>query len=332
LDEHGRLENVPFMSEMLQYCGQRLKVFKRADKTCDPANAPWTIRRMKDSVHLEGIRCDGRGHDGCEAGCLIFWKEAWLKRAEASVVSPLTGRPADATPADAECLCTVEHISAASQAVDSMGESVYSCQATELRNFTSHMSGWDLRQYVRDVRSGNLASGLAGGSRAERALELLLGTLRVFQALIITIFNKVYSTQHGISYPLIKGTAAKTPTVVLNLQPDELVQVRSKEEIMATLNRHQRNRGLLFDVEMLSYCGGIYRVLRRVNRIIDEKTGEMLNMKYPCIILEGVACRSDYHRLCPRAIYHYWREDWLRRAVDIPVSVQTEQMAESCVK
>lgn len=316
---------MPFMPEMLQYCGQKLKVFKRADKTCDPAHAPWTIRRMKNSVHLEGIRCDGTGHGGCEAGCLIFWKEAWLKRSEAAVASPQSLRPAGRTLANGSRLCTVAHILAASQPTNPRGESFYSCQATELRNFTSHMSGWDLRQYVRDIRSGNLSSGLAGDSRAERAFEFVLGALPVLRALVITAFNKV------CSYPLIKGTAVKTPTVVLDLLPGELVQVRSKEEIMATLNRHQRNRGLLFDVEMLSYCGGIYRVLRRVNRIIDEKTGKMLNMKHPCIILEGVACRSDYHRLCPRAIYHYWREDWLRRAVDAPVLVQTKQMAESCV-
>ena len=40
LDERSRLENLPFMPEMLHYCGQRLRVFKRADKTCDPAHAP----------------------------------------------------------------------------------------------------------------------------------------------------------------------------------------------------------------------------------------------------------------------------------------------------
>jgi hypothetical protein len=33
---------------------------------------------MKDSVYHEGIQCDGAEHDGCEAGCLIFWKEADL--------------------------------------------------------------------------------------------------------------------------------------------------------------------------------------------------------------------------------------------------------------
>jgi hypothetical protein len=26
-----------------------------------------------------------------------------------------------------------------------------------------------------------------------------------------------------------------------------------------------------------------------------------------------VICTSDYHRLCPRGIYPYWREIWLER-------------------
>jgi len=51
-----------------------------------------------------------------------------------------------------------------------------------------------------------------------------------------------------------------------------------------------------------------------VNRILDEKTGKMMNLRYPCIVLEGVVCKSDFHRLCPRAIYPYWRENWLQRA------------------
>jgi hypothetical protein len=59
-------------------------------------------------------------------------------------------------------------------------------------------------------------------------------------------------------------------------------------------------------------------VLRRVHHIIDEKTGKMMNMRYPCIVLEGVVCKSDYHRLCPRAIYSYWRENWLRRVSSMP--------------
>src|SRR6266568_9336293 len=89
LDERGCLENVPFMPEMFESCGQKFRVSKRADKTCDPAHNPWTIRRMTDAVHLEGARCDGARHGGCQAGCLIFWKEAWLKRAGVNAVVSL---------------------------------------------------------------------------------------------------------------------------------------------------------------------------------------------------------------------------------------------------
>jgi hypothetical protein len=330
LDEGGRLENLPFMPEMLRYCGKKLRVSKRADKTCQYV-VGWSIRRMKDSVHLEGVRCDGTGHGGCEAGCLIFWKETWLKRAENDVVSIENLREPSAI--STEERYTVGKLLAASCSLNSEGERIYSCQATEVYNFSSYMRMWDPRQYIRDLRSGNLASGLAGESRGQRTLDLALSILRVLSAIIVSLFNEVQLRRHGVLYPFVAGKLDKTPLgETLNLQPGELVQIRNKDEIMATLDNQNRNRGLLFDFEMLTYCGGIYRVLGRVNRIIDEKTGKMLNMKYPCIVLEGVACRSDYHRLCPRAIYHYWRESWLKRATDCPVPDQAEPMAETCEK
>ena len=68
-----------------------------------------------------------------------------------------------------------------------------------------------------------------------------------------------------------------------------------------------------FDGEMLRYCGQEARVLRRVERIIDEKSGRMLRFKNPCIVLEAVTCTGAYHRQCPRGIYPYWREIWLER-------------------
>src|SRR5262245_27556739 len=79
LDENGRLDELPFMPEMLRYCGTTMRVSKRAHKTCDPA-VGIIGRKMASTVHLENIRCDGSAHDGCQAGCLIIWKEAWLKR------------------------------------------------------------------------------------------------------------------------------------------------------------------------------------------------------------------------------------------------------------
>ena len=42
----------------------------------------------------------------------------------------------------------------------------------------------------------------------------------------------------------------------------------------------------------------------------------MLQMKEPCIMLDGVVCNSEYSEgrlMCPRAIHSYWREIWLDR-------------------
>jgi hypothetical protein len=325
LDQHGRLGNLPFMPEMFQYCGRKLRVFKRADKTCEYTQG-WSIRRIEDTVHLEGTRCDGGGHDGCQAGCLIFWKEAWLKRAGNDVVSVHSLRLPGTVSGNG--LLSVETLLATTRATNSDGDVIYSCQATDVPKFTSYMSFWDPRQYIRDLRSGNLNTGLEGSSREHRALELILAVLRLLQASIIGLFNEVQARHQRSRYPFIEGGAVKTPIEKLDLRAGELVEVRSKEEIIATLDKDQRNRGLWFDSEMLPYCGGIYRVLRRVHRIIDEKTGKLITMKNPCIVLEGVVCKSDFHRLCPRAIYPYWRESWLKRATAIPKAVQADEMLE----
>jgi hypothetical protein len=329
LDQYGRLENLPFMPEMVQYCGQKHRVFKRADKTCDYIQR-WSIRRMKDAVHLEGVRCDGAGHDGCQAGCLIFWKEAWLRRGGNSDVVPAESLRPAAVSVGGSGLCTIESLLAATHTKNADGETVYTCQATDVPKFTTYMSFWDPRQYIRDLRSGNLKSGLEGNSRAHRALELILAITRLVHASIIGFFNEVQERRRGSRYPFIEGTTEKSQVARLDLQPGELVEVCSKEEITATLDKSQRNRGLWFDSEMLPYCGGIYRVLRRVNRIVDEKTGKMVNMKNPCIVLEGVICKSDFHRLCPRAIYPYWRENWLKRAVNTAAPVTSREMEAAC--
>jgi len=83
-----------------------------------------------------------------------------------------------------------------------------------------------------------------------------------------------------------------TPTVTLGLQPGELVRIKPYQEILKTLNTRNHNRGLYFDAEEVPYCGGTYRVFKRVTKIIHERTGKMLEMKTPCVILESVVCQS----------------------------------------
>ena len=47
-----------------------------------------------------------------------------------------------------------------------------------------------------------------------------------------------------------------------------------------------------------------------------EKTGAMIKPPNPCIILEDVTCGgclSTGRLFCPRSIYPYWHEVWLKR-------------------
>lgn len=304
LDERGELDSPPFMPEMLEFCGRRLVVDKIAFKTCDTVT--WSgLRRMTDTVHLAGARCDGQAHGGCQAGCLIFWKTAWLTK----VSGPSRDR---GEPAEQRTGCTPERLTDVALGAyrprdPGADQPRYSCQATELtRAAPVGIPFWDVRQYVQDVRTGNAPAGKV-------VKGLAIGAFNLTQEMSRRKLPERFRIQGGRRYPFIHGTADKTPVEKLDLQPGEWVRVKSIEQISPTLGADNSNRGLSFDGEMLKYCGRTARVLRRVDHIIDELTGQMLTMKTPCIVLADVTCTSDFHRSCPRGIYAYWREIWLER-------------------
>jgi hypothetical protein len=62
-------------------------------------------------------------------------------------------------------------------------------------------------------------------------------------------------------------------------------RVKSKQDLVRTLDQHNKNRGLQFDAEMLRCCGQHARVLRRVDHVIEEATGKMMPFPNDCIIL-----------------------------------------------
>ena len=260
---------------------------------------------MENAVHLEGVRCDGVAHGGCQAGCLIFWKKSWLKRVSVQGLGAEEIQQEIAfSGGSAANRCDFDSLSRATRVAAVEGEAEaegYSCQATELLRATTPVQWWDPRQYARDLLSRNV-----------RCRDFV-------RYLLIATFNVLMRLHWRFRpYPYIFGLAGRrTPTEVLNLQPGELVQVRSKEEIMRTLVQGgNRNRGLSFDVEMVPYCGRTFRVLRRVERIINEKTGKMVRLFNACIILDGVTCSgclSTNRLFCPRSIYPYWHEIWLKR-------------------
>jgi len=312
LDAAGSIDGLPFMPEMMRYCGQRARVYKRADKACDTIHYAGS-RRMHDAVHLENLRCDGRAHGGCDAWCLMYWKEAWLKRVEPGETAPHDACRSQAGSEPSKMPPLLER--ATWQPDSTTEEHRYRCQVTELLRATEPMRWWDPRQYYRDVRSGNVRLRELFHAAGFRLFRTWLWRGKGYR-ISLAAYNRLQRWRGGVPFPHMHGRAQHPPKETLDLRPGELVQVKSQDEILATVNARNRNRGLSFDAEMVPYCGGVFRVASRVTQIIDEPTGKMVRMKSDCIILEGVVCTSKYsdkRLFCPRSIPPFWRETWLRR-------------------
>lgn len=295
LDEEGKLDSLPFMPEMAKYCGKRFTIDKRVEKFCDTINS-YRSRRMQNTFMLEDLRCDGSAHDGCQAECRIFWKESWLRLTKEDELSS-PGHVKDTGEKELETL-TSKHIKKTTRVEEKLVD-IYRCQATELYNASTRLSRWDPRPYAREFTNGNVTF-----------WDFLRVSVRAF-------IEEPLDKLHILPRVWLRGTrTTPAPDEPVNLEPGEWVQVKTKEEIAALLTLDGRGRGLWFDREMLPFCGGIYQVRNRVKRFIHDHDGRMIEFKKECIILEGVVCSGELslHRyFCPRAIYPFWRESWLRR-------------------
>ncbi len=283
LDDDGTLDGLPFMPEMIRYCGQALQVAFRVQKTCVDGYLD-TFRAFPDDdvVFLEELRCDGADHDGCARACRLFWKDAWLiPEDEAGDPSVRAAGNATAARALRARLKTRE------------GEQRYFCQSSRLLHATRPVyRGERLLKIAEDIRYGNRTP-----SGAARQLLAALNT---------KLRGELYGKAPA-------GPNTRTPRESLGLEVGEWVEVKPYEEIVATLDGGGRNRGLVFTEEMRHFCGRRYRVERILDRMILEETGEMRELS-DTVILEGVRCQCLFAiGGCHRAETSYWREIWLRR-------------------
>lgn len=289
LDSGHCLDALPFMPEMARYCGQEARVFRSVDKIYDYGGRK-DMRRMSDCVTLTGLRCDGSAHDGCQAGCALLWKTAWL---ESVAGDEMAGIP-ELSPGARGFPGLIANLQRSTR---SRAPDTYSCQFTALVKASSPMSVRDIRQDLRPLIAGNV-------------------TVSAFLlAMASRYFNWVQGLRGGIGYLTLRPTAeTNLLRVDLGLREGDSVFVRSREEIAATLNIDGRNRGLWFDRDMLKHCGRQHHVHRVVERIIDDATGRMLTMKTPCLVIDSVTASGEFMRFCPQHDYPFWREAWLHRA------------------
>ncbi|QIG51834.1 hypothetical protein G5V57_31490 [Nordella sp. HKS 07] len=292
LDVLGTVDGMPFMPEMASYVGQRFRVSRRVEKICDTIAATGS-RRMRDTLYLEDLRCNGSQHGGCQAGCRIYWKEEWLRRVDGfDKPSGTRGNP--------EKLQTIAE--RGTRPGEKQGDTqIWRCQATEAFRASEPLKTSDLRQYWREMTNGNF------------------NPVRLTGILIRGLFMELASRFGWLRPTPFRGPGKQQGSScdLEQVRPGDLVRVRTPAEIAATLDGEGLNRGLSFDREMLPFCGRVLRVKDKVRRIIDDKTGRMLTIPKDCVILEGAVCsgeRSVGRWLCPREIHAYWRESWLQKA------------------
>jgi len=284
LDAAGTLEQLPFMREMVEYCGKRFRVSRRVVKLCASGMKTGSTLRgfdTDDVVLLEGLRCSGADHGGCQKCCTIFWREAWLQRVEEEDV-PTVVQAADREQFRAGLRTTV-------------GTNAYFCQASELLKATRGLARWE--RYLKcfsDLRAGNC------------------GILEMARRISIFLFWKARRVVFG---PYARGKSGTTPTEKLDLRAGEWVQVKPMNRIVQTLDATASNRGLWFSPNMRLLCGQQQRVERRIDKLIVDGSGEMREL-HDTVFLEGSFCGCAHIAFggCSRAEYVYWREVWLSRS------------------
>jgi hypothetical protein len=283
LDSDGTSDRLPFMPEMVDYCGKRFRVAKRVVKTCYYGTSSG-MRKFpaEDVVLLEGLRCSGEAHDGCQKACTIFWREAWLRKVE----GPSTAQ----TSVDPEASKWLR-----ARLKTSSGPKTYFCQASEILNATQGLSRWE--------RFGKVFSEIGAGN---------CGIVEMTQRIAVWSFWRVRKLFLGA---YAGGSQKSTPVESLNLRAGEWIEIKPLPSITETLNENAHNRGLYFTPAMGGLCGEKFRVDCRPEKIIVDGTGEMRHLRNTVFLNDSLCgCSCVAFGGCPRGEFAYWREIWLRRA------------------
>lgn len=279
LDDDGTLDKLPFMPEMIEFCGKTFRVARRVVKICAFGTYSTMLAfNSDDVVILDCKRCSGVDHDHCPKECVIFWREAWLRKVES------VSKTADSNGA--------ERLRA--RLKTRSGPTTYFCQASELFRAGHELSRKErFLKCVDEVRAGNCSA----FQMAERISIWLFWRIR---RLILGAYGK--------------GSKKTTPTENLSLQPGELVEVRSMASISESLDATAHNRGLWFSPDQRRLCGQQRKVAKRIDKLIVDGTGTMRQMKNTVYLEESMcSCPHVAFGGCPRDEFVYWREIWLQR-------------------
>lgn len=161
----------------------------------------------------------------------------------------------------------------------------------------------------------------SGAGRQIRYVRLTAHKLWKDPMLIVRKLRRVL----GLTRPGGSATVKAAGQCRLGLEAGDWVRVKSQADIRATLDDFGACQGLAYmDGCMDRFCGGTYKVLRRVDRFYDERAERMLKVKNT-VLLDGVYCEPGPDAVaafagCQRMCFLFWKEPWLERA-DRPPNV-----------
>ena len=107
-------------------------------------------------------------------------------------------------------------------------------------------------------------------------------------------------------------------TTPRRLYPGDLVEVKSPEQILQTLDACGALDGLPFMPEMAQFCGQRFKVFRRVVKTCSSGTSSTMRAFRgdDVVLLENLRCSGAAHDGCEKACMIFWREAWLHKVSD----------------
>lgn len=154
-----------------------------------------------------------------------------------------------------------------------------------------------------------------------RTEQILVRSLRKIKYFLFTRYIKgLFGKKYYRGSPKLT-VAPKTPDDQISkprisaIAVGDRVRIRSREEILATLNERNKLEGCFFMQEMFNYCGKEYQVIRKVEHFFDEAAMEMKKAR-ATFLLDGVHCSgklTGYVTKCDRHCYSFWKEAWLEK-------------------
>jgi hypothetical protein len=162
-----------------------------------------------------------------------------------------------------------------------------------------------------------LSEGLADFTPQSLKTRVKRSLAMPWNSLVKPTLKKAYYMFHPKATRRAKQQRSSDPAAItrpiIHLKAGDVVRVRSREEIQATLDPWKELRGCAFLEYMWEYCGTTQRVFKAMERFLDERDYKVKKVN-GIVILEGVICPgTPVFGRCDRSCFLFWREEWLEK-------------------